>query len=90
MKILQTRTFNRATKRLHANQKKDLDGAVNAIISNPELGEAKVGNLSGISVYKFKMVKRTTLLAYNFDHQTVTLTLLTVGSHENFYRDLKM
>ncbi len=89
MKVLQTLTFSRAAKKLHANQKKDLNEAVNAIIADPQLGEAKVGNLKGISVYKFKMVKQTTLLAYNYQRQTITLTLLALGSHENSYRDLK-
>ena len=65
-----------------------MDEAVKAIIANPQLGEPKVGNLKGISVYKFKMVKQATLLAYNYQHQIITLTLLAVGSHENFYRDL--
>jgi len=88
MRVVQTLTFSRTAKKLHTNQKRDLDEAVKAIIANPQLGEPKVGNLKGISVYKFKMVKQATLLAYNYQHQIITLTLLAVGSHENFYRDL--
>ena len=49
----------------------------------------KVGDLAGIRVYKFKMVDQLTLLAYTFEDETVTLTLLVLGSHQNFYRDLK-
>lgn len=89
MNIVQTTTFRRAVKRLHKNQKKDLDNAIKKIVDNPEIGETKVGDLSEISVYKFKMVKQLTLLAYSYEDQTITLTLLALGTHENFYRDLK-
>jgi mRNA-degrading endonuclease RelE of RelBE toxin-antitoxin system len=89
MNIVQTSTFSRTVKKLHKNQKKDLDEAVKTIIENPRIGDEKVGDLSGVSVYKFKMVKQLTLLAYKYEDQTITLTLLALGTHENFYRDLK-
>ncbi len=89
MKVLQTPTFSKAVKKLHANQKKDLDAAVRAIIADPDLGEAKVGDLAGVLVQKFKMVKQPMLLAYSFEARVITLTLLALGPHENFYRDLK-
>ncbi len=89
MNVVQTSTFRKIVKKLHPNQKKEVDKAVKAIINNPDLGEQKVGDLSGVYVYKFKMVKQLTLLAYTYDDYTVTLTLLALGSHENFYRDLK-
>ena len=89
MNIVQTRIFSKAVKKLHKNQKQDLDEAVKAIMNDPSLGEMKVGDLVGIRVYKFKMVKQLTLLAYTFEEDIITLTLLALGSHENFYRDLK-
>jgi mRNA-degrading endonuclease RelE of RelBE toxin-antitoxin system len=89
MDVLQTSTFRNAVKKLHKNQKKDLDGAVKQIMDSPDIGESKVGDLAGISVYKFKMVKQLTLLAYRYEDETVILTLLALGTHENFYRDLK-
>ncbi|MBU0860213.1 MAG: type II toxin-antitoxin system RelE/ParE family toxin [Alphaproteobacteria bacterium] len=89
MNIVQTTSFARAAKKLHANQKKDLDAAVKAIMADPAIGEAKVGDLAGVSVYKFKMTGQLTLLAYSYAGETITLTLLAVGPHENFYRDLK-
>ena len=58
-------------------------------MNDPSLGEMKVGDIAGIRVYKFKMVKQLTLLAYTFEEDIITLTLLALGSHENFYRDLK-
>lgn len=89
MQILQTTTFQKAVKKLHANQKKDLDEAIKVIIKDPTIGETKIGDLSGIFVYKFQMVKQLTLLAYTYQEQTITLALLALGSHENFYKDLK-
>ncbi len=79
--------FKRAYKRLHSNQKADVDAAVAAIVADPDLGDAKVGDLAGVFVYKFQCVKQTYLLAYEYDPET--RMLLLIGSHENFYRSLK-
>lgn len=88
-RILQTPTFKKAAKKLHKNQKADLDQAVRELMDNPQLGEQKKGDLLFLRVYKFKMVKQLTLLGYSYEDGTVTLELLTFGSHENFYRDIK-
>ena len=58
-----------------------------AISDTPSLGEAKVGDLSGVYFYKFKLNQQLTLLAYHFDDHEICL--LNIGGHENFYRDLK-
>ena len=89
MRILQSRVFKNAIKRLHANQKKDLDDAVEAIVANPLSGEAKVGDLAGVRIYKFKMVTQLILLAFEWHEEDGVLVLLALGSRENFYRDLK-
>lgn len=89
MKVVQTRRFAASVKKLKKNQKSDLDKAVKMLVDEPEAGMPKVGDLAGIRVYKFKMVGQLTLLAYTFERQVLTLTLLALGSHENFYRDLK-
>lgn len=88
-RILQTPTFKKAAKKLHKNQKADLDQAIRELMNNPLLGEQKKGDLLFLRVYKFKMVKQLTLLGYSYEDGTVTLELLTFGSHENFYRDIK-
>lgn len=88
MRILQTARFKKAAKKLHSNQKRDLDETVKTIIEDLAVGELKVGDLAGIRVYRFKMSGQLTLLAYSFLEQELTLTLLTFGSHENFYREL--
>ena len=85
--VLQSAMFKRAYKRLHSNQKADVDDAVAEVVCNPTLGDAKKGDLSGVFVYKFKSNSQLMLLAYEYDPATRLLLLL--GSHENFYRDLK-
>ena len=64
-----------------------MDGAVRTIISEPECGEAKKGDLLVVRDYKCKLNKKQILLSYEMKQEAVYL--LTFGSHENFYRDLK-
>ena len=85
--VQQSAMFKRAYKRLHANQKADVDDAVAYIVRDPTLGVAKRGDLAGVFVYKFKCQGQLTLLAYEYDPGTRLLLLL--GTHENFYRELK-
>ncbi len=89
MQVLQTTRFKKAVKKLYKKHKQDLDGAIREIMADTSLGEMKVGDLAGTQVYKFKMSGQLTLLAYRIDKNIVTLTLLALGSHENFYRNLK-
>ncbi len=89
MQIQQTRRFEKAVKKLHPNQKQALDFAIKQLIQTPELGELKKGDLSEVRVYKFKMQNQLTLLAYRMIEEVPCLLMLSLGSHENFYRDLK-
>ncbi|MDQ6950713.1 MAG: type II toxin-antitoxin system RelE/ParE family toxin [Mariprofundales bacterium] len=85
--VRQTNAFLRAYKKLHTNQKDAVDQAVADIVLAPLIGEPKKGDLTGVYVHKFKCVQQLFLLAYEFDPTTRTLLLL--GTHENFYRNLK-
>ena len=87
VQVLQSAMFKRAYKRLHPHQKADVDDAVASIVQDPTIGQAKKGDLAGVFVYKFKSNAQLILLAYEYDPKTRMLLLL--GSHENFYRDLK-
>jgi mRNA-degrading endonuclease RelE of RelBE toxin-antitoxin system len=87
--IEQTVHFQRTIKKFKKNQKTALDSAVKIIINDPEIGDLKVGDLSGVRVYKYKMVSSQYLLAYVYDEVINKITLLAIGVHENFYRDLK-
>ena len=59
-------------------------------MQDPLIGDQKSGDLNGIRVYKFKMVNQLRLLAYSYEDDVLTLTLIALGSQENFYRDLKL
>ena len=87
MNVRQSPYFRRAYKKLHPNQVKPIDEAVRHIMADPECGEEKRGDLAGVRVYKFRVRDRQFLLAYEFDAEN--LSLLALGVHENFYRDLK-
>ena len=89
MFVIQATPFKNSLKKLHKNQKQDLDQAIKKLMKDPLLGDPKVGDLAQLRVFKFKMVGQLTLLAYTYNADIITLTLLALGSHENFYRDLK-
>ena len=92
LKVSAVPTFLRAVKKLYANQKALLDDAVREIASHPGVGEEKRGDLVGVFVYKFKMNSQEFLLAYELlpnKQDPKELVLLALGSHENFYRNLK-
>ena len=89
MKVLQTGIFSRRIKKLHPLEKDALDEAVRAIMDNPALGQMKKGDLAGVQVTKYKHQMEQILLAYRFSNADDPLMLLALGTHENFYRDLK-
>jgi hypothetical protein len=85
--IIQSPLFGKQKKKLHKQQIKALDIAVKVILSNPLVGDTKIGDLQDVQVYKFKSNNQQVLLAY--EAIDLTLYLYAFGSHENFYRDLK-
>ena len=87
LKLRQTPAFGRTVKKFKKKEKESLDKEIKAILENPEIGDLKKGNLAGIRVHKFKVNKQLTLLSYSTSEDTILL--ITIGSHENFYRDLK-
>ena len=89
MKIQQSGIFSRRVKKLHPAEKQSLDDAIKTIIDNPAIGQVKIGDLTGVQVYKYKHKAQQYLLAYRFVEEELILTLLALGTHENFYRDLK-
>lgn len=85
--IAQRPAFKRAYKRLHANQREAVNSAIRMILAEPTSGVEKKGDLAGVRVFKFDCVHQTFLLAYICDD--ALCTLLSLGPHENFYRNLK-
>jgi len=89
LKILQANSFRRAVKKMHPNQKQALDDAAKAVLQNPESSPSKTGDLLNLRVYKYKLHGTQILLGYYYNAEEQVISLVSVGPHENFYRDLK-
>ena len=87
VQLEQKPAFKRAYKKLHANQRDAVHAAIRTIVADPSVGQEKKGDLAGVFVPKFDCVNQQYLLAYQWSE--AKRVLLSVGLHENFYRDLK-
>jgi mRNA-degrading endonuclease RelE of RelBE toxin-antitoxin system len=87
MKIFQSSSFGKKVKKLKKKEKSELDNAIREIVNNPSIGAEKKGDLRGVFVHKFKISNSEFLLSYRIVGED--LELITIGSHENYYRDLK-
>ena len=87
MKVLQSRSFEKKTKRFTKKQKNILDKQIQKILDNPSIGQEKRGDLRGIYIHKFKIDTTLYLLSYRFPGEA--LELIMIGPHENYYRNLK-
>jgi len=83
--VMQTRRFARQYKKLHQNTRIDIDGAVEDVGSNPNIGVRKKGDLSELYVHKFYSNGQEYLLGYTTDDDVRLVYLEAVGSHQNFY-----
>ncbi|MBI5193239.1 MAG: type II toxin-antitoxin system RelE/ParE family toxin [Nitrospirae bacterium] len=64
-----------------------IEDEIEQIADDPVIGEAKSGDLSGFRVHKFKSNSQEYLIAYRIEENDIVFYL--IGTHENFYRDLK-
>jgi len=81
--------FNRTRKKLPAALRAEVSRQIQRICRNPWIGERKKRDLSGVFVHKFRLAGQLHLIAYLVDEGQEEITLLALGGHENFYRDLK-
>lgn len=99
MKSIYKPPFSRFVKKAHKPLQLAIEDAVDEVCDNPEIGEAKVSDLAGIWVYKFKFNRQEYLIAYRpptlearrqgVDVELLIIDFYQVGSHENFYDELK-
>jgi len=89
MIVKQTSLFKRRVKKMHPAEKKALDKVVKIIMSDPSIGDMKIGDLTGIQVHKYKHNTQQYLIAYQYIDNELVLTFIDHGTHENFYRGLK-
>ena len=87
MKIYQSKLFEKKVKKMSKAEKDALDREVRNIAENPNSGEEEKGDLKGVFVHKFKLKTNFYLLVYG--KARTDLELVMIGSHENYYRDLK-
>jgi len=87
MKVFQSSSFGRKVKKFKKKEKEELDKTVKKIVSDPDIGTEKKGDLKGIFIYKFKINNIEHLLAYRIVEDAIEL--IAIGTHENYYRDLK-
>ena len=64
-----------------------MDDEIELVLENPKIDQEKKGDIKGIYVHKFSMINTQYLLSYRFNEDE--LELITIGPHENYYRDLK-
>lgn len=88
MKIIQSPLFARKIKKFQKQEKLKLDAVIKTILKNPTIGEEKKGDLKGIYIYKFKISITQYLLAFRIGENL--LELISIGRHENYYKDLKI
>ena len=87
--VVQAPRFGKAKRRLPATAQLEVDEVVKRIITDPLVGEPKVGALKSVRVIKFKIQTLQLLLAYQFDAKRNVIEVLDIGPHENFYRELQ-
>ena len=87
MKIYQSGFFKRKVRKFSKIQKTGIDNEIKKIAQDPTIGIEKKGDLKGVFIHKFKINTVTYLLSYRFVGDD--LELITIGSHENYYRSLK-
>ena len=87
MNLVQSPLFKRAYKKLYPIQRKIVDEQIKRLMVTPEIGTVKKQDLQGIYAHKFSVADRMYMIAYTFD--PITMKLIMLGIHENFYRDLK-
>jgi hypothetical protein len=95
------RPFKNFVKKAHKPLQLAISDEVDEVCERPYDGEAKVGDLLGFYVWKFKFNKQEYLIAYrpppkevadtvsDLEIEFLVIDFYQIGSHENFYDDLK-
>jgi|SRR5471030_128050 len=87
-------------KKQHKPFQLAIEDAVEDVCADPNIGEAKTGDLQGIWVHKFTYNRQQYLMAYRpptdeelkaegVDIELLFIDFYQMGTHENFYATLK-
>jgi hypothetical protein len=91
--------FKLFVKKAHKPLQLAIEDEVDRVCENPAIGEPKKGDLVGILVHKFRINRQEYLIAYRPPAENpigkaarlefLVIDFYQVGTHENFYDDLK-
>ena len=87
MKLFYKSPFRQFVKKQSRSFQLVIEDEIENIESNPDVGKAKKGDLSGRKVHKFRFNSQHFLVAYCLRKDEMTFYM--IESHENFYRNLK-
>lgn len=90
IKVFEARRFTKALNKLPKKQLRLVEDEIENIITNPLLGDQKKGDLAYLRVHKFQLNNQLVLLGYSWIDAQLELYLLQLGSHENFYKEIKV
>ena len=86
MEIVYKSHFKGFVKKQHRGFQLAIEDAIDRVKADPASGKEKTGDLAGFLVYKFAFKGREYLIAYRLEKARLVCMM---GTHENFYRDLK-
>ena len=89
IEIFQSNRFEKSLEKLPEDHLKVVEDEIDNIVDNPEIGEKKKGDLAYLRVHKFSLNSQQVLLGYSWIEEKLELCLLSIGSHENFYEQMK-
>ena len=69
--------------------KSELKNAIMQIANDPYIGEAKMGDLQGLFGYDVFYDSVNYEIAYTVKEKDILITIIMVGTRENFYNELK-
>ncbi|HIJ24036.1 MAG: type II toxin-antitoxin system RelE/ParE family toxin [Gammaproteobacteria bacterium] len=84
--------FKRFVKKAIKPLKAEIEDSVNLICDDIEIGDLKRGDLASVRVYKFNFNRQEYLIAYResaTEVEILSVDFFKVGTHENFYVELK-
>ncbi|OZS42177.1 type II toxin-antitoxin system RelE/ParE family toxin [Photobacterium sanguinicancri] len=91
IEVFETKRFTKALDNLRLSDELQeiVDDEIDKVVDNPDLGTQKKGDLSYLWVHKFRLNGQEVLLGYSWLDDKIELYLLNLGSHENFYKEMK-
>lgn len=87
MKILYKAPFRKFVKKQTRPFQLAIEDEVEKIADDPDICEAKKGDIAGYRVHKFTFKGIQALIAYFAQKEEIIFYM--IGPHENFYRKLK-